>query len=171
MKLLLNTFLILTFLVASQVESSAQRAKYQSVFIYNFMKYVKWPDAYSGDELIVAVIGDQEIMDHLQDMAATKGEVSGKKIVIQKFNSIAEISKCHILFLSEEQCQQIDQVNQSIANMPVLLLADKAGMAKKGAVISFVEKGGSIKFELNMQEAQQRGLMVAGTLAGLAILV
>jgi hypothetical protein len=135
------------------------------------MKYVKWPDVYDGNEIVVAVIGEQEITRHLQEMAASKGEVSGKKIVIKKFNSIADIQRCHILFLSEEQCDDIKQINQLIGNMPILLVTDKPGMAKKGAVISFVEKGGSIKFELNMQDAQARGLMVAGTLASLAILV
>jgi hypothetical protein len=44
-------------------------------------------------------------------------------------------------------------------------------MAGKGAAINFVEVDGKIKFELNEENAESRGLKIAGSLASLAILV
>ena len=65
----------------------------------------------------------------------------------------------------------MDQVYSAIASMPVLIVTDKPGMAKKGAIINFTGEGEKIRFELNMNMAKERGLMVAGSLASLAIII
>jgi hypothetical protein len=149
----------------------AQEAKYQSVFMYNFSKYIKWPDAYTSDSFVIGVMGSGELYQHLRQMAEVKKETNGLPIQVVQYATISEISRCHILYISEEFCGQIDQIKMAIANMPVLTVTSTPGMAKKGSIINFVGKGDKIKFELNMDRATERGLMVAGSLASLAILI
>jgi hypothetical protein len=151
--------------------AAAQEAKYQSVFMYNFSKYIKWPDAYTSESFIIGVLGNDAVLGELQEMAATKKMTNGLPIEIKQFATISDIGRCHILFISEDFCGQINQVKDAIANMPVLTVTSKPGMAKKGSIINFVGEGDKIKFELNMGRASERGLMVAGSLASLAILI
>jgi hypothetical protein len=171
MRLLIHIALLLLVSIGSQVDLFAQKAKFQSVFIYNFSKYIKWPDAYNSDKFVIGVIGNQEVLYFLKQMAETKKVTNGKPIEIVEYSSINEIGQCHILFVGEDVCDQIDQINDVIAGMPVLIVTDRSGMAKKGAIINFVGEADKIKFELNMKKAQKRGLMVAGSLASLAIIV
>ena len=163
---------IMVLLVAPQAGASAQEAKYQSVFMYNFSKYIKWPDAYVSDHFVIGVLGDnRELYEHLVQMSETKKSANGLPIEIVQYRTIGDIGRCHMLFISSNYCDQIKQVKQAIANMPVLTITDVPGMAKKGSVINFVNKGDNIKFELNMDRARECGLMVAGSLASLAILL
>ena len=73
--------------------------------------------------------------------------------------------------MASSESWKIDQIISQTNSKPVLIVTDKPGLAKKGAAINFVELDGKIKFELNQQNAESRGLKVAGALTSLAIVV
>ena len=50
----------------------AQKEKYHSIFIYNFSKYVKWPNEKSNGEFVIGVYGSSEIVEDLKVMAESK---------------------------------------------------------------------------------------------------
>ena len=150
----------------------AQKEKYQSLFVYNFTKYIKWPDAYNGDKFIIGVYGDSEIYSSLNAMAASKKKTtSGKNIEIHKFSSPSEIKECNILFVSQNVARELGQIDKNTAGKPVLIVTDAPGLATQGSVINFIEKDGKIKFELNESKASSRGLIVSSSLTSLAIII
>jgi hypothetical protein len=157
-------------LLFSFTNVSAQKEKFQSLFIYNFSKYVKWPDGQSSDEFVIGVLGSSGMTKALRAMSADR-KVNGTKIVIREFNSPSEVKDCHILYVSESASSKLNDVISNTGNNPILIVTDNPGMAKKGAVINFVERDGKIKFELNQKFAEARGLKVSGSLVSLAILV
>lgn len=55
----------------------AQKSKYQSIFIYNFIKYIKWPDSYNSGNFIIGVVGNSDIVASLEQMAAAKKKPTG----------------------------------------------------------------------------------------------
>lgn len=148
----------------------AQKEKYHSIFIYNFSKYVKWPDAASSGKFVIGVMGASAIQSELKEMAATK-QVNGMAIEVKQCNSVADIKGCHILYLSASESGKIDQVVSQTQSQSVLIVTDKPGLAKQGAAINFVEVDGKIKFELNQSNAESHGLKVSGSLTSLAIMV
>ena len=160
----------LLLVLVSIIPARAQKEKYHSIFIYNFSKYVKWPEAQSSGTFIIGVLGSTSIQKDLITMASSK-KVNGMSIEVKQFESVEEVEGCHILYVSEMQSGKIGQIVSNTMNQPVLIITDKPGLAHKGAVINFVEVGGKIKFELNQKNAETRGLKVAGSLASLAILV
>lgn len=157
-------------MVTSFQSVSAQKEKYHSIFIYNFSKYVKWPDAQNTGKFVIGVLGKSTIQKDLKAMAATK-QVNGMSIEVKQFSSAAEVSDCHILYVSATESAKFDQVLLNTKNKAILVVTDKPGLAKKGAAINFVEVEGKIKFELNQKNVEAKGLKVAGSLASLAILV
>ena len=157
-------------LIFSFTSAKAQKEKYHSLFIYNFSKYVKWPDDQQSGDFVIGVLGYSDIIKTLQSMAVNK-KVNGSKIVIKQFNSVFDIKGCHILYVASSESGKMSQVISNTLDLPILIVSDKPGMAKKGAVINFVEREGKIKFELNQNYAESRGLKVSGSLISLAILV
>lgn len=151
-------------------DSEAQNEKFHSIFIYNFSKYVKWPEAQNGKTFVIGVLGNSAIQKSLLEMAKTK-KVNGMPIEIKQFNSASDAGDCHILYVSDEESGKIDKVFAGTQGKSVLIITAKPGLAQKGAAINFVEVDGKIKFELNQKSAEDRGLKVSGALAGLAILV
>jgi hypothetical protein len=149
----------------------AQKTKYQSIFIYNFIKYIKWPEAYNSGNFVIGVLGGSEIVSSLEQMASAKKEANGMKLEIRTYQNSTDIDKCHILFVSDNHCNKLDEISSSISDEPILIVTDKPGMAQKGAAINFVEKDGKIKFELNQQKTTSKGLKVSSSLTSLAILI
>ena len=151
--------------------SFAQKTKFQSIFIYNFSKYIKWPDDYNKGKFVIGVLGETSLVDDLQAMAATKKQANGLEFEIRTFSSIDEITHCNLLFITNKHCDQIDDLKSALAGSPTLIIADKKGMAKNGAIINFIEHGGKIRFELNQSEAKKIDVVISSSLTNLAILV
>jgi hypothetical protein len=163
-------FILAVFLLASFNDALAQKEKYYSLFIYNFSKYIKWPDSGNSSEFVIGVLGSPDMVNILSKTAASK-TVNGADIVVKQFNDASEISDCHILFISERESSKLDEITSLTPNESILIVTDKPGLAKKGSIINFIEKDGKIKFELNQADAEARGLKVSGSLVSLAILV
>jgi hypothetical protein len=157
-------------MVMSFQSAWAQKEKFHSIFIYNFSKYVKWPDGQSSGKFVIGVFGSSSIKKDLEAMASTK-KVNGITIEVKQFNSTAGIDECNILYVSSSESDRMTEIIQATNSKPVLLVTDKPGLAKKGAAINFVEQEGKVKFELNQQNAESRGLKVSGSLSSLAIIV
>ena len=149
----------------------AQKAKYQSIFIYNFSKYIKWPDDFNNGKFVIGVLGQADLLKDLKSMAVQKKETNGLSIEVVDFSSVNDISDCNLIFVSSKFCNQIDAIDSKLTGKPTLIVTDKKGMANGGAVINFVEKDGKIKFELNKSAADKLGLVISGSLTSLAILV
>ena len=158
------------FFLFSLTEASAQKEKFHSLFIYNFSKYVKWPDGQDKGDFVIGVIGSSNMVKTLQAMAGTK-KVNGNDIVVKQIKDASEAKGCKIVYVAESASSQIGHVLSSTVQNSVLIVSDKPGLAKKGSVINFVEEDGKIKFELNQKVAESRGLKVSGSLTSLAILV
>lgn len=169
----MKRILTILFLIVTIVSvSHAQKEKYQSLFIYNFTKYIKWPDTYNSEKFVIGVIGDSEIIKSLNSMAASKKKTgTGTMIEVKKYGSVSEIDDCNILFVSQDAVNELGQIDNQTSSKPVLIVSDTPGMALQGAVINFVEKDGKIKFELNEAKAIGRGLVVSSSLTTLAIVI
>jgi len=164
-------FLMLgAFFLLSLSEANAQKERFHSLFIYNFCKYVKWPEGQQSDDFVIGVLGSENMVKTLKAAAGNK-KVNGKPIAVKHFKNPAEVAGCHILYVANSSSHQISKVLDSTTDESVLIVSDKPGFAKKGAAINFIEKQGKIKFELNQEVAESRGLKISGSLASLAILV
>lgn len=150
----------------------AQKEKYESLFIYNFTKYVKWPESYNNGEFVIGVYGDSPILTPLKKMADTKKKTgNGHTIIIKQIDNIGDIGNCNILFVSQKSADEIPEIDSQTKGKPMLLVSDTPGMAQQGSVINFVEENGKIKFELNESKAANRGLFISGSLSALAVKV
>ena len=169
----MKKILLIFFLMMAIVSvSHAQKEKYQSLFIYNFTKYIKWPDSYNSDKFVIGVLGNSAIFTSLNEMALAKKKTgNGLVIEVKKYSSVDEIDGCNILFVSENAIDNLGQIDSRTSTKPILVVSDSPGMATKGSVINFVELDGKMKFELNESKAFGKGLIASGSLTSLAILI
>ncbi len=164
--------LILFFISGIATLSHAQKEKFQSLFIYNFTKYIKWPDSYHSDRFVIGVIGNSNIVESLRTMATSKQKTgTGATIEIKEYSSINEIGDCNILFVGSDAVNSLGEIDSRTSAKPILIITDSPGLADKGSVINFVDSQGKIQFELNQSNASARGLVVSGSLSSLAILI
>ena len=112
--------IIISLIVFSTI-SFAQKEKYQSIFIYNFTKYIKWPDSYNTDKFIIGVYGNSQMFDELVAMVDLKKKSgNGVKMEVQHYESITDIDDCSILFVSGDVVDKLATIDTSTTSKPML---------------------------------------------------
>jgi hypothetical protein len=154
--------------------ASGQDVSYraQSLFIYQFTKYVTWPEENMNGDFYIGVYGNCPIYEELVTMASLKKAANGNRIVISQVGMIQEAGIVHILYIPSSKSREISMINQMTAQQPVLVVAEREGLARKGAIINFmVMEDGTLKFEINMTALRQRSLSISPELLKLGFIV
>lgn len=137
--------------------SQAQEEKYIGLFVYNFTKYIDWPESTKDGDFIIEVLGHKSVFDELQKITAGKF-VGAQKIVVKHVTSPDKIGNNQVLFLGHWQTRHLEKIKSKITGKPVLLISEFEGLIDKGSTINFVIRNGAIKFELNAANATAAGL-------------
>lgn len=166
------------FVLGLLLTAFAQRGRAQDVdykaytlFVYNFMKYVEWPEAQSKGDFVVGVYGDSPIQKELQALAANK-KLKGRNIVVKNLSKPEDIAACQLAYIPSSKSSIVKQFKEQLKDKPVLIVGEREGLAKKGAALSFVTmEDDALKFDINKKEIEQRQLKISSQLVNLGIVV
>ena len=162
-------FLMIFIGKTEKVFSQEKDYKVYTLFLYNFMKYVEWPDA-TGD-FVIGVVGDSPIKQELMILSETK-KAKGRKIVVQIINTPEDALACSMIFIPSSKSDQLKPIVEKIKGKPVLIVAEREGLAKKGAAISFaVNDEDVLQFDFNKSVLESQSLKIANLLVQLGELV
>ena len=141
-----------------------------SMMVFNFTKYVQWPDHATTGEFIIGVVGNTDIYNTLNGWYGGKPRGS-KTYIIKKFNSAADVTDCHVLYIDKSKSGEFDNVNDKLKGKGTLIITDKSGLGEKGSSINFRLVDNKLKFELNQKAIEASNLKVSGALSSMAILI
>src|SRR6056297_789199 len=110
MKKLFNHKIILLLVFSLAVlKVDAQEEKYITLYIYNFTKYIEWPDEYKGDDFVIDILGHKSVYERLKPMLEEKQRGS-QNFVVNNPTQVSEINEdCHILFVGHWQSKKIQE--------------------------------------------------------------
>ena len=159
------------FAPANQGPKVDTNAKIKAVFIYNFTKYIEWPQDYQAGDFTIAILGEnQSLFNELSNMSKVK-KVANRPFTIKTINSPSEIGSAHIVYIPTDNSASFSKALSSLKGKSALVVTESPGLAEKGAAINFTIMGGRQKFELNKSTALQNNLKVSSTLENIAVLV
>jgi hypothetical protein len=138
--------------------------------LYNFIKYVQWPNEADGGEFIVGVIGEEDVFGTLQKWYDGKPK-GPKKYVIRKLASAAEAADCQVVYIGKSKSREFESVKTSTTGKSVLTITDGNGLGQKGSCINFKVIDGKLKFELNQTTVNSNNLKVSSQLSSMAIII
>lgn len=164
--------LSLAFLLMSGMTFAQERPIHEvySMMVFNFTKYVQWPDHTASGEFIIGVVGNENMYKTLSDWYGGKPRGS-KTYVIKKFNSAAEVTNCHVVYIDRSKSNEFDAINAKVQGKGTLIVTDKSGLGEKGSAINFKTVDNKLKFELNQKVVESANLKVSGSLTSMAILI
>ena len=154
-------------------QMSAQEINYKaySLFVYNFTKYMEWPEDAVKEGFTVGVWGDSPILKELQAVASTK-KIKGKSITIKKLNSVEDAVYCQLVYISSAKSGTLKAMKEKLKGKPVLLVGEREGLAAKGAALSFVtQDDDALKFDINKAVIKDHNLKIATALLALGFIV
>jgi hypothetical protein len=168
--LLVSGFFLMIFMGKTE-RALAQDDDYKAytLFLYNFMKYIEWPDP-EGD-FVIGVVGESPIKKELTTLSETK-KAKGRKIVVKVISTPDDALGCSMVYIPSAKSSMLKLIYEKTKSKPILIVGEREGLAKKGAAISFVvDDDDALKFDLNKSFMESHSLKVANLLMQLAILV
>jgi len=169
----LGLFAAASLCVASSTGRKASEDRVKAAFIYNFARYVTWPDPDGGpddDALTVGILGDDSFAAALDKAAAGK-VVKGQRIVVSRLRSLDDVAGCQMLFLAASKSHCLEDVLAKASDSHVLVVGDAKGLAQRGAAINFFVQRKRVRFEINRKAAKRAGLKISARLLRVARVV
>jgi len=144
----------------------------KAAFIYNFAKFVTWPEDTFADNqspLIIGVLGEDPFGEALKSIEGKI--VQDRKIIIKHFNTEKDIDICHVLFISSSEKDHLQQLfDNEISGKKILTVGNMAQFTQSGGVINFVIQKNKTKFEISRKSAERAHLTLSSKLLNLAII-
>jgi hypothetical protein len=169
MKKILLTIAALVFCAGVWAQERATH-EIHAAMLYNFIKYVQWPNEAEGGEFVVGVMGEDDVFNTLKTWYDGKPKGT-KKYVIKKLSSAAEAATCQVVYLGRGKSKEFENIKNSITGKSVLTITDGNGLGQKGSCINFKVIDGKLKFELNQATVGSSNLKVSGQLSSMAIMI
>jgi len=190
-RLLVQVFVLLACLLVADAYPESKSAQYKeyeikAAFIYNFLKFVDWPEgkmAGGGNQIVVGIIGEDPFGD-AADIFKDK-KVEDRNVVIKRFEGIEQLKKtaekdkpaneklqalktCHLLFICPSEQKQAREIIDIVGKDGVLTVGDTSGFIESGIVINFMMEQNKIRFDINLTAAEKAGLKIRSQLLRLA---
>jgi hypothetical protein len=150
------------------VTESEYRLK--AAFLYNFAKYVTWPDRVkSSEKFIIGIIGENPFG---RELDIIKGKmINDLKIEIRQYESIEDVRDCSVLFIASSERENIPVIVSELNKQAILTVGDTSGYAEMGIMINLYEAENRVRFEINNRAAESAGLKISSHLLRLGKIV
>lgn len=164
--------LLLTIVISGGAEAQTTGEDVvKSAFIYNFTRFIEWPDEDTSNAFIIAILGESSLLNPLREIGRTKTLPDNRRIEVRHWRSLEEVDRCNILFISGSMGNRLDAILGVVEGKNWLTVSDTEGFAARGIAINFVLIRESVKFEINRKAIEKAGLRVSAQLLRLGILV
>jgi hypothetical protein len=163
---------IFLILFAATIATAQDRPTHEihAAMLFNFIKYIQWPNEGEPGEFVVGVIGDDNVYNTLT--AWYNGKPKGsKKYVIKKLTSVEESGSCQVVYVGKSKSRDFENIKNNVTGKSILTITDGNGLGQKGSCINFKVIDGKLKFELNQATVTSSNLKISSQLSSMAILI
>jgi hypothetical protein len=151
-------------------EAGPSESQVKAAFLYNFAKFVKWPEASfpaTNTPITIGILGDNPFGTDLE-IAVRNRTISGHPVVIKQV-SMADLKQCHVVFISRTPKGNLADTLAAFKGATVLTVSDLDQFTEMGGMIHFVMDGNRVRFEINDAAARAAGLSISSKLLNLAV--
>ncbi len=170
--LLLASFVTPSFVRAD----SLTELKLKAAFIYNFTKFVKWPEsAFSspGAPLTICAVGDESVREVLDDTVRDK-KADSHPLAVRHAKTGSDLNSCQIVFVQARELPRLAGWLSTETRPGVLTISEVAALSDTNAhvaIITFVPDSNRIRFAISTKLAEKAGMEISSRLLSLAMSV
>lgn len=159
---------------APPAATSPTEARVKAAFVFNFARYVDWPETAFADErspYVVGVYGRSDLAEAIQETLRDK-QVHARSVTLRRFSRAEPVGQpLHLLVVARGEPVDLRTIASSTPGAPVLTVGDSEGFCQRGGAINFFLEDGKVRFEMNLGVIEGLGLHVSSSLLRLARLV
>jgi hypothetical protein len=156
----------------SQTEISKEH-KIKAVFIFNFTQFIEWPvSALPDDEtpFVIGILGKDPFGTYLDETVRNE-KVKTHPLVVQRFQTIDDITQCHILYIIPVNKDQLKATLASIKSKNTLTVSDASNFAHLGGMIRLYTENNKTRIRINIDAVKNSELIISSKLLRLADIV
>jgi hypothetical protein len=141
----------------------------KAAFLYNFGKYVHWPQSAAGSEgeFVIAILGADPFGAALDDIVRGK-RIGNRPVAVRRASKLSELGACDVVFISASEDARLEAILAELPNAPILTVGDMPKFVERGGMIGLVVANRRVQFEVNAQAAERAGLALGSQLMRLA---
>jgi len=142
---------------------------FKAGMLVDIAEFVEWPGEAFGkqDELVIGVVGDEELGEILERSAEGK-TIREMKVRVEPVVVPESADDCHILYVDAPQKEEMSAILESLRDKPVLTVGADQQFLGMGGAIRFNHRGARMYFKVSLRSAWAAKLHVSSQLLQLA---
>lgn len=147
-----------------RADAATQREdQFKAAYVFNFVKFVAWPDTETTDTLTICFVGGDGVYDALTNGMADK-RVGARSLVAVQVTDTMLAPRCDALYIEASKAANF----MLPADPAVLTISDAANFTARGGMIGLFTENHRLRFVINVRNASQAGLHISSDLLKLA---
>ena len=154
-------------------ESRYSEYEVKAAFLYNFAKFVEWPEESLPEDdtpIVIGVLGQDPFKAILEETVRGK-QAQKRDVEVKRSATAQDMRRCHIVFVSPSERSRLAETLAAFKDSAVLTVSDIDGFAEQGGIVSLTKDKGKIRLEINVDAAKRAGLKLSSQLLKLATIV
>ncbi len=169
----LTTFLLLLVClwiglpVAYGNEAVPVDARLKAGFLYNFFSFVQWPTPIQ-DDVVLGIVSTPAEAEVIEAVVAGKEVKGSHQLYVISGTQFADVAQADLVFVAATDAKTILHLIDQAAQLPVLLVGEKAAFVEAGGHMAIVRHGNKLELLVNLAQAEKKGFKISSKLLRLA---
>jgi hypothetical protein len=164
--------LLSAFVCSADPAGQTLEAEHQlkAAFVSKFPQFTEWPEeTLNGLQRIeLCVARPNPFGTSLRELIA--GERLGTRpLVVREIDSPQELDACQLLFVANQSPRERRGLLDRARTLPILTVGDAATFIDEGGIVALRMVNGRVRFDVNVEAANQAGLRLSSQLLQLAL--
>lgn len=154
----------------NRMDETDTRAIMKANFLFHFAASNEWPAEFKSGPFRMAIIGNGALHAELVDKYALK-LIGAQPLEILAFDTpqgLKESEFYHVIYFDKDAAQ-LKALSRNIDEESVMLVSDMQGALEHGALINFVAVDNRIRFEIDVERAAQKGVLIGNRILSWAV--
>ncbi|PCJ80334.1 MAG: hypothetical protein COA49_08855 [Bacteroidetes bacterium] len=138
-------------------------------FLFQFAKSNDWPENTKNGSFKIGIQGNKSLYNFLIEKYSSQS--IGNQMLEVVWYEEGEVDEYVNILYTESDGEVLDRIIESIKNKPIMLVTSVNAETSMpdGAVINFIVQSSRIRYELDMENALARGLIVGNRILSWAV--
>jgi hypothetical protein len=153
-----------------RAQEAPKEYQVKAAYLFNFLKFVEWPDDPLVDthgRWVIGIVGDNPFGNELTKIISGK-TVQGHELQLRRFQPGEDLHASHVLFISASEKKNLPSVLATLNGSSVLTVADMDHFIESGGMIQFVIEDKRVRFAIDVGASSRARLKVSSKLLSLA---
>lgn len=149
----------------------ANESQVKAAFLYNFGKFVKWPNPPNENTFTLCILGQDISFGTVLESIVAGESIDGKPITVRRIGKADEAANCRIVYITSSEQDRLSAIVAALNKHPVLTVSDIPKFVDRGGMIQFLLQENRVRFEINLAPAASAGISMSSELLKVAVRV